>query len=74
MSESETRGWRAPMPREGRNYPYNCWWVAGEILARARHEIRDLFPEEYAKWDDNNVRERELQISVIVPTKIQPYK
>ena len=28
MSESETQSWRAPMPREGRNYPYNCWWVA----------------------------------------------
>jgi phenylpropionate dioxygenase-like ring-hydroxylating dioxygenase large terminal subunit len=20
--------WRAPTAREGRNYPYNCWWVA----------------------------------------------
>ena len=28
MAENETQGWRAPMPREGRNYPYNCWWVA----------------------------------------------
>ena len=26
--ESETQNWRAPTPREGRNYPYNCWWVA----------------------------------------------
>ena len=21
-------GWRTPTPQEGRNYPYNCWWVA----------------------------------------------
>lgn len=21
--------WRAPTPPESRNYPYNCWWVAG---------------------------------------------
>ena len=28
MSKSETQNWRAPTPREGRNYPYNCWWVA----------------------------------------------
>lgn len=21
--------WRAPTPPHGRNYPYNCWWVAG---------------------------------------------
>ena len=28
MSDSETHNWRAPTPREGRNYPFNCWWVA----------------------------------------------
>ena len=28
MSTNETQSWRAPTPREGRNYPYNCWWVA----------------------------------------------
>ncbi len=28
MQKSETLNWRAPTPREGRNYPYNCWWVA----------------------------------------------
>lgn len=28
MSEQATTIWRAPRPREGRNYPYNCWWVA----------------------------------------------
>lgn len=22
-------GWRAPRPAAERNYPYNCWWVAG---------------------------------------------
>ena len=25
MSEN---GWRAPRPKEARNYPMNCWWVA----------------------------------------------
>ncbi len=30
MSASEnTTAWRAPTAPESRNYPYNCWWVAG---------------------------------------------
>jgi phenylpropionate dioxygenase-like ring-hydroxylating dioxygenase large terminal subunit len=29
MAGHETQSWRAPTPLEGRNYPYNCWWVAG---------------------------------------------
>ena len=28
MSRTEAQNWHAPTPREGRNYPYNCWWVA----------------------------------------------
>lgn len=28
MSRAEAQNWHAPTPREGRNYPYNCWWVA----------------------------------------------
>lgn len=24
----QTGGWQAPTPRDQRNYPYNCWWVA----------------------------------------------
>lgn len=28
MSRTQTQNWGAPTPREGRNYPYNCWWVA----------------------------------------------
>ncbi|MEY2927696.1 MAG: hypothetical protein RL367_2173 [Pseudomonadota bacterium] len=29
MSDQTTMAWQAPTPRQGRNYPYNCWWVAG---------------------------------------------
>jgi phenylpropionate dioxygenase-like ring-hydroxylating dioxygenase large terminal subunit len=29
MSLQEAQSWCAPTPVEGRNYPYNCWWVAG---------------------------------------------
>jgi phenylpropionate dioxygenase-like ring-hydroxylating dioxygenase large terminal subunit len=29
MPGQEAQSWRAPTPVEGRNYPYNCWWVAG---------------------------------------------
>jgi phenylpropionate dioxygenase-like ring-hydroxylating dioxygenase large terminal subunit len=29
MSDQEAQSWRAPTALEGRNYPYNCWWVAG---------------------------------------------
>ena len=27
--EQPTSQWRAPVAPEDRNYPYNCWWVAG---------------------------------------------
>jgi len=39
--QATTAQWRAPTPPESRNYPYNCWWVAGysseigrDLLAR----------------------------------------
>lgn len=25
----ESKNWRPPTPPDARNYPYNCWWVAG---------------------------------------------
>jgi phenylpropionate dioxygenase-like ring-hydroxylating dioxygenase large terminal subunit len=28
MTGRTAQNWRAPTQREGRNYPYNCWWVA----------------------------------------------
>lgn len=27
--QSAAPAWRAPTPPESRNYPHNCWWVAG---------------------------------------------
>ena len=29
ITQSATPPWSAPIPPERRNYPYNCWWVAG---------------------------------------------
>jgi vanillate O-demethylase monooxygenase subunit len=29
MKESSIGAWHAPTPPASRNYPYNCWWVAG---------------------------------------------
>jgi phenylpropionate dioxygenase-like ring-hydroxylating dioxygenase large terminal subunit len=28
-TRSRTSSWSAPVPAANRNYPYNCWWVAG---------------------------------------------
>jgi vanillate O-demethylase monooxygenase subunit len=38
MSSQKTQRWHAPTPVEGRNYPYNCWWVAG-FSSEVEHDL-----------------------------------